>query len=66
MTKIAFSLLALVAAPTFAQTDPTQPTTDAAGDTIIVTATRSGTALPADLLGASVTVVDAVALDEGA
>ena len=63
MTKIAFSLLALVAAPTFAQTDPTQPTTDAAGDTIIVTATRSGTALPADLLGASVTVVDAVALD---
>lgn len=60
MTKLAFALVALAAAPTLAQTDPT---TAAAADSIVVTATRSGIALPADLLGASVTVLDAAALD---
>ncbi len=63
MTKFAFSVLVLAAAPALAQADPTQPTIDAR-DTIVVTATRSGTALPADLLGASVTVLDATALDQ--
>lgn len=65
MTKSIVSLLALVAAtPALAQSNPTQPTTDSAGDTIVVTATRSGDAIPTDLLGASVTVLDAAALDQ--
>ena len=64
--KTAFvSLLALAgAAPAFAQSNPTQPTTDARGDTIVVTATRSGDAIRTDLLGASITVLDAAALDQ--
>jgi len=35
-----------------------------AGDAIVVTASRSGDAIPADLLGSSVTVLDAQALDQ--
>ncbi len=62
MTKL--SLLLLTAAtPALAQTDPSQPATDPGGAAIVVTATRSGTPLPADLLGASVTQLDAAALD---
>ena len=63
--KTCVSLLALAAAaPALAQSNPTQPTTDAAGDTIVVTASRSGDAIPIDLLGASVTVLDDAALDQ--
>ncbi len=65
MTKpILTTLLLTAAVPTFAQTNPTLPTTDAAGDTIVITATRSGEALRTDLLGASVTVLDDGALDQ--
>ena len=65
MTKTILCLwLTTAALPTFAQTNPTEPTTDAGGETIVVTATRSGSAIPADLLGASVTVLDAAALDQ--
>jgi vitamin B12 transporter len=57
-------LLALAAAPAWAQSNPDQPTTDANGDTIVVTATRSGDAIPTDLLGASVTVIDPQAIEQ--
>lgn len=65
MTKtLTVSLLALTcAAPAFAQSNPDQPTTDERGDTIVVTASRSGDAVPIKQLGASVTVLDAEALD---
>ncbi|MBV9841938.1 MAG: TonB-dependent receptor [Sphingomonadaceae bacterium] len=57
--KFGASLLALaIAAPALAQANPDQPTTDANGQTIVVTASRSGDAVPTDLLGASVTVID--------
>ncbi len=61
----AFSLILplAVSGAAFAQTDPTLPATDPAGDTIVVTASRSGDAIRTDLIGASVTVLDAAALD---
>ena len=63
--KFAISIIALAAAtPAWAQSDPTQPSTDAGGETIVVTATRSGDAIPADLLGSSVTVLDGDALEQ--
>ncbi|UAK24567.1 TonB-dependent receptor plug domain-containing protein [Sphingomonas nostoxanthinifaciens] len=59
------TLLALgLAAPAFAQSNPTVPTVDANGDAIVVTATRSADAIPVDLLGSSITVLDAAALDQ--
>ncbi len=59
MTKTFVSILALaVAAPALAQSNPDQPTTDAKGGTIVVTASRSGDAIPIDLIGSSVTVID--------
>jgi vitamin B12 transporter len=59
MKKTFATLVALIAAtPAFAQSDPASPTKDANGDDIVVTATRSGDAIPADLLGSSVTVID--------
>ena len=59
------SLLALaVTSPAFAQSNPTLPTTDDRGETIVVTASRSGGAVPIDQLGASITVLDAEALDK--
>lgn len=51
-------LLALAATPAFAQTDSDQPATDANSDAIVVSGTRSGDAVPIDLTGASVTVID--------
>ena len=63
-TTIAIMLALSAAVPTFAQSNPGQPTTDANGDTIVVTATRSGDAIPTDLLGASVTVIDPRALEQ--
>jgi vitamin B12 transporter len=46
-----------------AQSNPTQPTTNDKGDTIVVTASRSGNAVRVDQLGASVTVLDAQAIE---
>ena len=64
MTRYFPLLLALTAAsPALAQSDPTQPTTNGQGETIVVTATRSDDAISTDVLGASVTVLDAAALD---
>lgn len=65
MMKTTFvSLLALSAAtPALAATNPDQPTTNEAGETIVVTASRSGEGIPIDKLGASVTVLDAAAID---
>lgn len=58
------SLLALSAAtPAFAATNPNQPSTNAEGEIIVVTASRSGEGVPIDRLGASVTVLDAAAIE---
>ncbi|RZK00573.1 MAG: TonB-dependent receptor [Novosphingobium sp.] len=58
------SLLALaVATPAFASSNPSQPATNAAGETIVVTASRSNAGIAADRLGASVTVLDAAAIE---
>jgi vitamin B12 transporter len=63
-TKLAFvSLIALASTPAFAQSNPDVPTTDAKGETIVVTASRSGEGVPIDQLGASVTVLSADTLD---
>ena len=65
MTKTCISLLALIAAtPALAQSNPNQPTTNADGQTIVVTASRSGDAIPVSLLGASITVIDARAIED--
>jgi len=59
MTRTFVSLLAIAAAaPAYAQSNPTQPTKNADGETIVVTASRSGDAVPIDLIGSSVTVID--------
>lgn len=63
--NIAFvSLFALASSPAFAQSNPTVPTTDDKGETIVVTASRSGDGVPVSQLGASVTVLDAKTLEE--
>lgn len=55
---ISVSFLALVAAtPAWAQSDPTLPTKDAAGNDIVVTASRSGDAVEVRNLPASVTLL---------
>lgn len=60
MTKTLATVLALAAAtPALAQTDPTIPTRDARGGEVVVAASRSGNAVPLDLLAASATVFDA-------
>src|ERR1700761_8244910 len=57
--KYVGSVLALiVAAPALAQANPDQPSKDAEGKPIIVTASRSGDATPIDLLGSSATLID--------
>jgi vitamin B12 transporter len=63
--NIAFvSLFALASSPAFAQSNPTVPTTDDKGETIVVTASRSGDGVPINQLGASVTVLDAKTLEK--
>ena len=63
--NIAFvSLFALASSPAFAQSNPTVPTTDDKGETIVVTASRSGDGVPVSQLGASVTVLDAKTLEK--
>ncbi|WP_030539831.1 TonB-dependent siderophore receptor [Sphingobium sp. DC-2] len=57
------SLLALTATPAFAQSNPSQPTRNEDGDTIVVTGSRSGEAVPVKQIGASITVLDAEALE---
>ena len=68
MTKTVISTImwgtALLASPALAQSNPTEPTTNERGQTIIVTASRSGDAVPTDLVGASVTVLDDHALQD--
>ena len=63
--NIAFvSLFALASSPAFAQSNPTVPTTDDKGETIVVTASRSGDGVPVSQLGASVTVLDAKTVEK--
>ncbi|WBH15770.1 TonB-dependent receptor plug domain-containing protein [Sphingomonas radiodurans] len=65
MTKTFVSLLALCAAlPAFAQSNPTLPTTDEAGNDIVVTGSRSGEAVEVRNLPASVTLISAGDLAE--
>ncbi|MET0239108.1 MAG: TonB-dependent receptor [Sphingobium sp.] len=64
MTRTFVSVIALLAAtPALAQSNPDQPTVNDKGETIVVTASRSGDAVPVNQLGASVTVLDAQALE---
>lgn len=58
--RATLSLLAITAAsPALAQANTDLATTDEAGDTIVVTASRSGEGVRIDQLGSSVTVLDA-------
>lgn len=62
---IAVSLFALSwAGAAHAESDASAAAPHDAGDTIIVTASRSGDAVPAHLIGSSVTVLDSDALDK--
>ena len=49
--------------PAFAQTDPTLPAATAAGETIVVTASRSGDGIPLDQVASSITVLDPALLE---
>lgn len=65
MTRTFVSLLALSAAiPALAQSNPTLPTTDEAGNDIVVTGSRSGDAVEIRNLPASVTLISADDLAE--
>lgn len=59
--KSLVSLLALASAPALAESNPAA---NDRGDTIVVTASRSGEGVPINQLGASVTILDAEALDK--
>jgi len=64
-TRALAAVLALAAAtPVLAQTDPTTPTRDNSENEVVVTASRSGDAVPLDTLAASATVIDANALQQ--
>ena len=58
------SLLALASSPAFAQSNPNLSSTNEKGEAIIVTGSRSGDGVPVNQSGASVTVVDAEALEK--
>jgi len=58
------SLLALASSPALAQSNPDLPSTNEKGETIVVTGSRSGDGVPINQLGASVTVLDAEALEK--
>ena len=63
MRTTIIALLALAATtPAFASSNPSQPATNAEGETIVVTASRSNEGIAANRLGASVTVLDAQAI----
>ncbi|WP_374942473.1 TonB-dependent receptor plug domain-containing protein [Sphingomonas sp.] len=67
MNRYTISLTAFAAAfatPALAQSDPAQAATDAAGDTVVVTASRSGDAVAAADVPASITVLDAAAIEQ--
>ena len=53
-----------LASPVLAQTDPATPAAASTGETIIVTATRSGDGVRRDQTGSSITVLDAVLLND--
>lgn len=62
--RASLSALAIAAAsPALAQSNPDLATTDEAGDTIVVTASRSGEGVRVDQLGSSVTVLDAKTIE---
>jgi vitamin B12 transporter len=64
MTKISISIFALIAAtPALAQSTPDAADGGDKNDMILVTASRSGDAVPAHLIGSSVTVLDSQALE---
>jgi vitamin B12 transporter len=65
VTRTFVSLFALIAAtPALAQSNSTLPAESGDGEPIVVTATRSGDAIPVSLLGASATVIDAQAIED--
>ncbi|WP_375397121.1 TonB-dependent receptor plug domain-containing protein [uncultured Sphingomonas sp.] len=65
LTRTFVSVVALIAAtPVLAQSNPTRPTIDDQGDEIIVTASRSGDGVAVKNLGASVTIIDASAMEQ--
>ena len=65
MNRTFISLLALVAAtPALAQSNPSVPTKDAAGNDIVVTASRSGDGVEINDLPASVTLITGEQLQE--
>lgn len=64
MKSVFVSFFALTAAPALAQSNAETPVADGRGDTIVVTASRSGEGVRVDQLGASVTVLDAAALEQ--
>ena len=68
MTRSNISLIAcgaaLAASPAMAQSKATRSSDNQQGQAIIVTASRSGDEVPADLLGASVTLLDDDALQD--
>lgn len=65
MNKFVISTLAFaVATPAFGQSDSTVPTTNAAGDEVVVTASRSGEGVEVRDLPASVTVLTAQDLQD--
>lgn len=64
LIKTSVSTIALLAAcPAFAQADPGNPPRGENSEAIVVTASRSGDAIPANLIGSSVTVLDSEALE---
>lgn len=60
--SVSFSAFALIASPAVAQSDVA--TSQPADDAIVVTASRSGEGVPANQLGASVTIIDARELQD--
>ncbi len=56
--------LGAIATPALAQSDPTRPTTDAEGNDIVVTGSRSGDGTALKDVPASITLIDAEALEQ--
>ncbi len=63
-TLLASAAIAITATPAAAQSNPTLPTRDADGNEIVVTASRSGEGTAVADLPASITLLDAAALEQ--
>lgn len=63
-TLLASAAIGIAAAPATAQSNPTLPTRDADGNEIVVTASRSGEGTVVADLPASITLLDAAALEQ--